>query len=90
MGWAQQNVPALHLPGSSQQSSLLRSSLNARDIQSEAADVWADFNRQHQQYLNELAWLSQPSLIMMNLNHSKSLTPPSLDDIISADTPNQD
>lgn len=33
MGWPQQNIPALHLPGSNVQLSRLRSSLNARDVQ---------------------------------------------------------
>nr|GEW73386.1 zinc finger CCCH domain-containing protein 30-like [Tanacetum cinerariifolium] len=35
MNWAQPNVPSLHLPGSSLQSSRLRSSLNARDMPSD-------------------------------------------------------
>ncbi|XP_071721419.1 zinc finger CCCH domain-containing protein 30-like [Rutidosis leptorrhynchoides] len=35
MNWAPPNVPSLHLPGSNLQSSRLRSSLNARDMQSD-------------------------------------------------------
>lgn len=76
MGWAQQNVPALHLPGSNFQSSRLRSSLNARDIQAD----------DEQQILNELSRLSQPNLSNMTLNHSKGFTPSNLDDLFSAES----
>lgn len=55
--WAPQNVPTLKLPGSNSnfQSSRLRSSLNARDIQAD----------DEQKLLNELSRLNS-----MNLNHA--------------------
>lgn len=78
MAWPQQNVPTLNLPGSNFQSSRLRSSLNARDIQS-------DFDVQQQQLLSELSCLSQSN----SLNHSgrsKTLAPSNLDDLFSAES----
>lgn len=86
MGWAQQNVPALHLSAINLQSSRLRSSLNARDIQADDVELLAEFDVQQQWLLNELSRLSQPSLSNMNLNHSKSLTPSNLDDRFSAES----
>lgn len=38
-GWPQQNIPALHLPGSNLQTSRLRSSLSARDMMAEELNM---------------------------------------------------
>ncbi|PIN16696.1 CCCH-type Zn-finger protein [Handroanthus impetiginosus] len=76
-GWpSQQNVPALHLPGSNLQSSRLRSSLNARDIPREGLNIYSDIDVQQQQLLNELNRSVRP----------KTLTPSNLDDIFSAES----
>ncbi|KAG2244787.1 hypothetical protein Bca4012_024315 [Brassica carinata] len=48
MGWPQQNIPALHLPGSNVQLSRLRSSLNARDIPSEQFSMLQEYEMQRQ------------------------------------------
>ncbi|KAH6772814.1 CCCH-type zinc finger protein with ARM repeat domain-containing protein [Perilla frutescens var. hirtella] len=89
-GWAsQQNVPALHLPGSNFQSSRLRSSLNARDIPLDDFNVFGDIDIQQQQLLNELPLLSQQSISTNMLNRSvrpKTLTPSNLEDIFSAES----
>lgn len=89
-GWpSQQNVPALHLPGSNFQSSRLRSSFNARDIPLEDLNVFGDIDIQQQQLLNELPLLSQPSISTNMLNRSvrpKTLTPSNLEDIFSAES----
>ncbi|KAJ8762663.1 hypothetical protein K2173_010684 [Erythroxylum novogranatense] len=87
--WPQQNVPALHLPGSNLQSSRLRSSLNARDIPTDDYSLLSDFDVQQQQLLNDLSNLSQPSLSNNSLNRSgrlKVLTPSNLDDLFSAES----
>ncbi|GKV25731.1 hypothetical protein SLEP1_g35126 [Rubroshorea leprosula] len=89
MGWPQPNVPALHLPGSSLQSSRLRSSLNARDIPVEDYNLLSDFDVQQQQLLNEFSSLNQPSLSSNSLNRSgrmKTLTPSNLDDLFSSES----
>ncbi|GKV32622.1 hypothetical protein SLEP1_g41216 [Rubroshorea leprosula] len=88
MGWPQPNVPTLHLPGSSLQSSRLRSSLNARDIPVEDYNLLPDFDVQQQQLLNEFSSLNQPSISSNSLNRSgrfKTLTPSNLDDLFSAE-----
>jgi hypothetical protein len=88
MAWLQPNVPALHLPGSNLQSSRLRSSLNARDIQAEY-NLLPDFDVQQQQLLSELSSLSQPSLSNNSLNRSgrlKTLAPSNLDVLFSAES----
>lgn len=88
MAWLQPNVPALHLPGSNLQSSRLRSSFNARDIQADY-NLLPDFDVQQQQRFSELSSLSQPSLSNNSLNHSgrlKTLTPSNLDDLFSAES----
>ncbi|MBA0607227.1 hypothetical protein Godav_019563 [Gossypium davidsonii] len=89
VGWPQPNVPALHLPGSNLQSSRLRSSLNARDIQAEDFNVLPDFDLQQHQLINELSSLTQPSLSSSSFNRSgrmKTLTPSNLDDLFSAES----
>jgi len=88
MAWLQPNVPALHLPGSNLQSSRLRSSLNARDIQADY-NLLPDFDVQQQQLLSELSSLSQPSLSNNSLNRSgrlKTLAPSNLDVLFSAES----
>lgn len=88
-GWpSQQNVPALHLPGSNLQSSRLRSSLNARDIPPEYMNLVGDIDVQQQQLLNDPSLLPQPNINTSLLNrpvHAKSLTPSNLEDIFSAE-----
>ncbi|TYI97581.1 hypothetical protein E1A91_D01G152200v1 [Gossypium mustelinum] len=89
VGWPQPNVPALHLPGSNLQSSRLRSSLNARDIQAEDFNVLPDFDLQQHQLINELSSLTQPSMSSSSFNRSgrmKILTPSNLDDLFSAES----
>ncbi|MBA0734174.1 hypothetical protein Gogos_018117 [Gossypium gossypioides] len=89
VGWPQPNVPALHLPGSNLQSSRLRSSLNARDIQAEDFNVLPDFDVQQHQLINELSSLTQPSMSSSSFNRSgrmKTLTPSNLDDLFSAES----
>ncbi|KAL8258641.1 hypothetical protein R6Q59_026594 [Mikania micrantha] len=50
--WAQPNVPSLHLPGSNLQSSRLRSSLNARDLDQELnMQLLNELNRQQRTIL---------------------------------------
>ncbi|PIA53584.1 hypothetical protein AQUCO_00900279v1 [Aquilegia coerulea] len=90
MAWPQPNVPTLHLPGSNLQSSRLRSSLNARDIQTDDYNMLADYElqQQHQQLLNELSCFSQPRMIPNSANRpirTKSLAPSNLDDLFSAE-----
>lgn len=89
-GWPpQQNVPALHLPGSNLQSSRLRSSVNARDIPHEYLSLFGDIDVQQQQQLgNELSLMSQPGINANMLNrpvHPKTLSPSNLEDIFSAE-----
>ncbi|XP_004510954.1 zinc finger CCCH domain-containing protein 30-like [Cicer arietinum] len=79
--WAQQNVPALHLPGSNLQSSRLRSSLSARDIPLEDFNVLTDFDGQ-QHLFNDLSCLSQPG---PGSCRSKTLTPSNLEELFSAE-----
>ncbi|XP_012466944.1 zinc finger CCCH domain-containing protein 30 [Gossypium raimondii] len=89
VGWPQPNVPALHLPGSNLQSSRLRSSLNARDIQAEDFNLLPDFDLQQHQLINELSSLTQPSMSSSSFNRSgrmKTLTPSNLDDLFSAES----
>lgn len=70
MGWAQQNVPTLSLPGTNLQSSRLRSSLSARDIPTED--------------LHELPLMSTNSL--NHSARSKTIAPSSLEDIFLAES----
>ncbi|KAL5764852.1 hypothetical protein ACOSQ2_017446 [Xanthoceras sorbifolium] len=90
MGWPQQNIPTLHLPGSNFQTSRLRSSLNARDIPAEKLDMLQDFEMHQHQLLNDLSPLSQPqfSTSSANLNVppcSKTLTPTNLEKLFYAE-----
>ncbi|KAG4162565.1 hypothetical protein ERO13_D01G121400v2 [Gossypium hirsutum] len=89
VGWPQPNVPALHLLGSNLQSSRLRSSLNARDIQAEDFNLLSDFDVQQLRLMNELPRLTQPSMSSSSFNRSgrmKTLTPSNLDDLFSAES----
>lgn len=89
MGWAQPNVPALHLPGSNLQSSRLRSSLNARDIPTEELSMFPDMDVQQQQIRDEISRLSQLNINSSSVNHSarsKTLTPSNLEDIFSVES----
>nr|XP_016466499.1 PREDICTED: zinc finger CCCH domain-containing protein 30-like [Nicotiana tabacum] len=89
IGWPQQNVPALHLPGSNLQSSRLRSSLNARDIPAEDLTMLSDFDVQQKQLLYELSCLSHSSMNANSFSHSvrpRTLTPSNLEDSFSAES----
>ncbi|KAJ0230713.1 Zinc finger CCCH domain-containing protein 56 [Hirschfeldia incana] len=55
MGWPQQNIPALHLPGSNVQLSRLRSSLNARDIPSEQFSMLQEYEMQRQHLVGDMS-----------------------------------
>lgn len=86
--WAQQNVPALHLPGSNLQSSRLRSSLSARDIPPEDFSALTDLDGQLQHPLNDLSCFLQPRPGMGSVNRSgrsKTLTPSNLEELFSAE-----
>ncbi|GFY98904.1 CCCH-type zinc finger protein with ARM repeat domain-containing protein [Actinidia rufa] len=88
VAWPQQNIPALHLPGSNLQTSRLRSSFNARDIPTEELNMLLDFEVQQQQFLNDISGFSQthPNTSSTNLPvRSKTLTPSNLDDIFSTE-----
>ncbi|MCD7458781.1 hypothetical protein HAX54_039160 [Datura stramonium] len=89
MGWAQQNVPALHLPGSFLHSGRLRSALNARGIPAADMTTYADFDVQQQQLLNEFSCLSQRSTSFNSLNRSArpmTLSHANLEDYFSAES----
>lgn len=91
MGWAQPNVPALHLPGSNLQSSRLRSSFNARDITTEDLNMLSDIDvQQQQQLLDEISRLSQPNINPNSMNRSasrsKNLTPSNLEDLFTVES----
>ncbi|XP_019187983.1 PREDICTED: zinc finger CCCH domain-containing protein 30-like [Ipomoea nil] len=64
MGWPQQNVPALHLPGGSR----LRSSFHVRDIPLEELNMLPDFDVQRQQ-------ISRSSISTSSFNRSESSSP---------------
>lgn len=84
--WAQQNVPALHLPGNNLQSSRLRSSLSARDIPLEDLNMLNDFDGQH--VMNDLSCFLQPRPGAVSISRScrsKTLTPSNLEDLFSAE-----
>ncbi|GAB4828087.1 hypothetical protein Ancab_035002 [Ancistrocladus abbreviatus] len=85
--WPQPNVPTLHLPGSSLQSSRLRSSLSARDMPPEDLSLLSDYNVHHH-VLNDLTSYSQlrpnhPSLSLSS--RSKSLAPSNLEELFTAE-----
>lgn len=83
LGWQQPNVPTLHLPGSSLQSSRLRSSLNARDMPVDDYSLLQDIDSQ---LINDLCYSRLGS--STGGNHSsrtKSLNPSNLDDLFSAE-----
>ncbi|KAK3205280.1 hypothetical protein Dsin_019326 [Dipteronia sinensis] len=84
MGWPQQSIPTLHLPGSNFQTSRLRSSLNARDIPAEQLDMLQDFEMHQHQLLNDLSPLSHPQF-SPSLPKSNSLTPTNLDKLFYAE-----
>ncbi|RVW32798.1 Zinc finger CCCH domain-containing protein 30 [Vitis vinifera] len=88
MAWPQQSIPTLHLPGSTLQTSRLRSSLSARDMLVEEFNVLQDFDVQQQQLLNDLSHFTQPNLSSASGNlsvRSKALTPSNLDELFSAE-----
>ncbi|KAK6941846.1 Zinc finger, CCCH-type [Dillenia turbinata] len=85
MAWPQQNVPTLHLPGSTLHSSRLRSSLSARDIPVDDCNLLPDFEVQQQQLVNELTCLMSSSPLSRS-GRLKTLTPSNLDDIFSTES----
>eukprot|EP00262_Sarcandra_glabra_P022137 TRINITY_DN9678_c2_g1_i1.p1 TRINITY_DN9678_c2_g1~~TRINITY_DN9678_c2_g1_i1.p1 ORF type:complete len:653 (+),score=73.17 TRINITY_DN9678_c2_g1_i1:382-2340(+) len=87
LGWPQPNIPALHLPGSSLQSSRLRSSFNARDIPDEYS-MPSDFDHLH--LVNDFSGYSPRTRIGSPAGNrpgwSKTLIAPSnLDDLFSSE-----
>ncbi|KAL3622510.1 hypothetical protein CASFOL_033921 [Castilleja foliolosa] len=83
--WPQPNVPTLHLPGSNIQSSRLRSSLNARDIQLDDLNLLRDYEAQ-QLVMNDIVCFSQPRPNSAMLNRPKTtLTPSNLEELFSAE-----
>ncbi|KAJ6791814.1 zinc finger CCCH domain-containing protein 24-like [Iris pallida] len=84
LNWPQPNVPTLHLPGSSLQSSRLRSSLSARDMQVDDYSLMQDFEAQ--QLINDfcLSRLGTPSAGNRSAR-SKTLTPSNLEDLFTAE-----
>ncbi|KAK2967830.1 hypothetical protein RJ640_027724 [Escallonia rubra] len=88
MVWQQSNTPTLHPPGSNFQTSRLRSSFSARDIQSEELNMLLDYGVPQQQLLRDLSCFSQT-----NINSSsstlparyKTIAPSNLDDMFSAE-----
>ncbi|KAF5738377.1 CCCH-type zinc finger protein with ARM repeat domain isoform 1 [Tripterygium wilfordii] len=85
--WPPLNVPTLHLPGSSFQSSRLRSSLSARDILPPDFNMLPDYEAQ-QHILNDLNCFSQTRNISTPVSRSglsKMLTPSNLDELFSSE-----
>ncbi|KAJ6808157.1 zinc finger CCCH domain-containing protein 24-like [Iris pallida] len=84
LNWPQPNVPTLHLPGSSLQSSRLRSSLSARDMPVDDYSLMQDFEAQ--QLINDfcLSRLGTPSVGNRSAR-SKTLTPSNLEDLFTAE-----
>lgn len=83
LGWQQQpNVPTLHLPGSSLQSSRLRSSLNARDM---PLDDYSLMQEMDSQLMNGLCARLGSSSAGNHASRTKSLNPSNLDDLFSAE-----
>ncbi|XP_007015052.2 PREDICTED: zinc finger CCCH domain-containing protein 56 [Theobroma cacao] len=68
VGWPQQHVPTLHLPGSNIQASRLKSSFNARDMPAMELNMSPNFDLHQQQHLNSLSCLSQPHLVTKSAN----------------------
>ncbi|CAA7399298.1 unnamed protein product [Spirodela intermedia] len=90
MAWPQPSVPTLHLPGSNLQSSRLRSSLSARDIQVDEFSVLPDFDAQ--QLLNEFPSFSSAQQSRLGssragVGRTKSLAPSNLEDLFSMEMP---
>ncbi|KAM0875119.1 hypothetical protein ACQ4PT_037006 [Festuca glaucescens] len=81
LGWQQPNVPTLHLPGSSLQSSRLRSSLNARDM---PLDDYSLMQEMDSQLINGLC-ARLGSSAGNHASRTKSLNPSNLDDLFSAE-----
>ncbi|CAM0875311.1 unnamed protein product [Alopecurus aequalis] len=82
LGWQQPNVPTLHLPGSSLQSSRLRSSLNARDMPMDDYSLMQDIDSQ---IINDLCYSRLGSSSGNHASRTKSLNPSNLDDLFSAE-----
>lgn len=82
LGWQQPNVPTLHLPGSSLQSSRLRTSLNARDMPADDYSLMQDLDSQ---LMNDLCYSRLSSSTGNHSARTKSLNPSNLDDLFSAE-----
>jgi hypothetical protein len=82
LGWQQPNVPTLHLPGSSLQSSRLRTSLSARDMPADDYSLMPDFDSQ---LMNDLCYSRLGSSTGNHSARTKSLNPSNLDDLFSAE-----
>ncbi|KAG8044148.1 hypothetical protein GUJ93_ZPchr0043g16392 [Zizania palustris] len=82
LGWQQPNVPTLHLPGSSLQSSRLRTSLSARDMPADDYSLMQDIDSQ---LLNDLCYSRLGSSTANHNSRTMSLNPSNLDDLFSAE-----
>jgi hypothetical protein len=82
LGWQQPNVPTLHLPGSSLQSSRLRTSLSARDMPADDYSLMPDLDSQ---LMNDLCYSRLSSSTGNHSARTKSLNPSNLDDLFSAE-----
>lgn len=82
LGWQQPNVPTLHLPGSSLQSSRLRTSLSARDMPADDYSLVQDIDSQ---LINDLCYSRIGSSTGNHRSRTKSLNPSNLDDLFSAE-----
>ncbi|RLN03841.1 hypothetical protein C2845_PM13G12450 [Panicum miliaceum] len=82
LGWQQPNVPTLHLPGSSLQSSRLQTSLSARDMPADDYSLMQDLDSQ---LMNDLCYSRLSSSTGNHSARTKSLNPSNLDDLFSAE-----
>jgi hypothetical protein len=81
LGWQQPNVPTLHLPGSSLQSSRLRTSLSARDMPANGYSLMQDLDSQ---LMND-HYSCRGSSTGNQSARTKSLNPSNLDDLFSGE-----
>ncbi|PKU67784.1 zinc finger CCCH domain-containing protein 24 [Dendrobium catenatum] len=83
INWPQQNVPALHLPGSILQSSRLRSSFSARDMPKDEFSLMQDFDSQ--QLVKDLCVSRLVPSASNRVTRQKILCPSNLDDLFSSE-----
>lgn len=83
INWPQQNVPALHLPGSNLQSSRLRSSFSARDMPLDEYSLMQDY--ESQQLVNDMCISRLVPSASNRAIRQKVLSPSNLDDLFSTE-----